>query len=428
MALNGARHAYAGLTISAHTSSGDDGLPNTPSSRGLSVSPCDERAILPSPPAAIEGALRAPVSFRRSFRRRSQRHAVQLEERDLSKLGARLADHVVISQSSRCPSATVTTQTCLACFCTIKPNNLESFCGSHACCTDCATRSATLQVQSGSMPKCFQPDCRKLIDPLVALRLLEPKHQELYLRLALWSNPCIEACPKCDVMLYSDAADEGPEVQCPACLHSFCASCRESAHAEIDCETAAQQRRKRPSNSRAYFTHGDDSDLLHEEKDWKVCPRCRFAVEKLDADSCDHVTCARCHHEFCWSCLADRMVVFAHGNHHHRPSCRFYAPYSGPDEFLPLRCSKCALRGVACRPSRAHATTHGAPQALLTLAAGSLGQRPAEMLDEWVRWIQGAFEISSCTTVKSASACFEASHDLPATDRCKVTVRSDCER
>lgn len=35
----------------------------------------------------------------------------------------------------------------------------------------------------------------------------------------------------------------------------------------------------------------------------KECPRCYTNIEKIDG--CDHMTCRRCQHEFCWICLAN---------------------------------------------------------------------------------------------------------------------------
>mmetsp|Transcript_83068 Transcript_83068/g.178054 ORF Transcript_83068/g.178054 Transcript_83068/m.178054 type:complete len:99 (+) Transcript_83068:368-664(+) len=62
------------------------------------------------------------------------------------------------------------------------------------------------------------------------------------------------------------------------------------------------------------------------------------------------MTCPGCRHEFCWSCLCDRTVIYAHGNHFHAPTCRFYAAYAGKKEFIPKACRRCKQRGRACTP------------------------------------------------------------------------------
>ena len=57
----------------------------------------------------------------------------------------------------------------------------------------------------------------------------------------------------------------------------------------------------------------------------KKCPQCSCRIEK--ASGCDHMTCTKCRHEFCWSCLADYAAIRRDGNHRHDSSCKHYAPY-----------------------------------------------------------------------------------------------------
>ncbi|KAF2823507.1 hypothetical protein CC86DRAFT_68760 [Ophiobolus disseminans] len=55
----------------------------------------------------------------------------------------------------------------------------------------------------------------------------------------------------------------------------------------------------------------------------KKCPGCKRSIEK--DFGCDHMTCSKCKHEFCWQCLATyakkgtRRVV-------HRQGCAYYDP------------------------------------------------------------------------------------------------------
>ena len=57
----------------------------------------------------------------------------------------------------------------------------------------------------------------------------------------------------------------------------------------------------------------------------KKCPHCPYQIEKNDG--CDHMTCIMCHHEFCWSCLADFQPIRQDGNHRHNKTCKHYAAY-----------------------------------------------------------------------------------------------------
>mmetsp|Transcript_75024 Transcript_75024/g.217758 ORF Transcript_75024/g.217758 Transcript_75024/m.217758 type:complete len:341 (-) Transcript_75024:76-1098(-) len=281
---------------------------------------------------------------------------------------------------------------CPICCGPMEASSREGFsCGVHACCFDCAARHTETQVRSGKLPRCFDRDCRAETDPLLALRLLSSREdQERFLTLSLWSNPRVQACPKCRCMLYADGAVPTATVAtCSACKHCFCTDCRCPIHTGVDCTEALRQHEEQlqaatlevqlrspasPSRRssvppRPARAAEDDSDSDFEPPrirgmmrslstrnferavhkcGFKVCPRCRAGVEKSD-DGCDHLTCAQCGHEFCWSCLADRGPIYAHGNHHHRPGCQFHSPWKGKDSFLPKKCTKCALTGRACQ-------------------------------------------------------------------------------
>jgi len=125
-----------------------------------------------------------------------------------------------------------------------------------------------------------------------------------------------------------------------------------------------------------------DLEDMAQDRGWKFCPRCRCIVEKADSESCSHMTCLRCRFEFCWNCSADRSVIAAHGNHFHRPSCEFYAPFAGRDDFLPQRCVKCRLRGVACRPMFVDHT--------LMPPGACVGDHYVQLVDMCVQWFHNA--------------------------------------
>jgi len=138
--------------------------------------------------------------------------------------------------------------------------------------------------------------------------------------------------------------DEPNTVRCPDCQACFCIICTLPAHPDMSCEDARKvKKREEPQQISAEL-----QDLPIKE-----CPRCGVLCEKADDAACDHMTCYSCGKQFCWTCLEDREVIYAHGNHHHLPSCRFFFAYDGPLEYLPERCWVCKRDQRPCVPPTA---------------------------------------------------------------------------
>jgi hypothetical protein len=66
---------------------------------------------------------------------------------------------------------------------------------------------------------------------------------------------------------------------------------------------------------------------LHASQRWidghtKKCPTCHSYIEKNEG--CDHMTCLKCKHEFCWLCLASYSGIKRHGAYLHCRTCQHY--------------------------------------------------------------------------------------------------------
>ncbi len=82
-----------------------------------------------------------------------------------------------------------------------------------------------------------------------------------------------------------------PTVAC-GCGHRFCFGCSLNDHQPAPCELVKRWLKK----------CADDSETANWiSANTKECPRCNSTIEKNGG--CNHMTCRKCKHEFCWMCM-----------------------------------------------------------------------------------------------------------------------------
>jgi len=106
---------------------------------------------------------------------------------------------------------------------------------------------------------------------------------------------------------------------CERCLTSMCWICRESSHAPLRCDLVKEW------NVLIKKEVSPDEWLA---KNTKKCPKCNVNIEKNNG--CNHMTCAKCHHQFCWLCFADWGQ---HGNCNVQPQKQIKVHHD-PDSIL----------------------------------------------------------------------------------------------
>lgn len=96
--------------------------------------------------------------------------------------------------------------------------------------------------------------------------------------------------PHCDCHLRSSAAS--PAILECACGEEVCAVCKEESHFPAPCTLARV--------ATALVQDGDFANSEWIRSNTRPCPKCEVSIEKNNG--CNHMRCARCRHEFCWTC------------------------------------------------------------------------------------------------------------------------------
>ncbi|EMC92730.1 hypothetical protein BAUCODRAFT_59502, partial [Baudoinia panamericana UAMH 10762] len=123
--------------------------------------------------------------------------------------------------------------------------------------------------------------------------------------------------PKCD------SGQLNPEnnhfMDCASCGYKQCLKHKVPWHTGETCDqydyrTSGQQARDEEARTEAML------DSVS-----KRCPgvNCGWRIQKTDG--CDHMTCRKCKHEFCWQCLAAQTEIRRIGNTAHQTWCKFHS-------------------------------------------------------------------------------------------------------
>lgn len=191
--------------------------------------------------------------------------------------------------------------------CCDEDDGLQSFalkCG-HRFCVDCYRQYLTQKIREegeAARIQCPSEGCSRIIDARSLDILVTPdlagRYQELLNRTYVEDKDILKWCPAPDcenavecAVKKKDLDKVVPTVACD-CGHRFCFGCILNDHQPAPCELVKQWLKK----------CADDSETANWiSANTKECPRCNSTIEKNGG--CNHMTCRKCKHEFCWMCM-----------------------------------------------------------------------------------------------------------------------------
>ncbi|KAL8695352.1 MAG: hypothetical protein Q9218_000111 [Villophora microphyllina] len=183
-------------------------------------------------------------------------------------------------------------------------NTYAMKCG-HRYCVDCYLQYLAQKVKAegeAARIQCPTEGCSRIVDAktmeLLATQDIKDRYQILLTRTYVDDLGNLKWCPapNCEYALdcsvkRQDLSKIVPTVTCH-CKHRFCFGCTLNDHQPTPCSLVKLWLKKCE----------DDSETANWiSANTKECPKCASTIEKNGG--CNHMTCRKCKHEFCWICM-----------------------------------------------------------------------------------------------------------------------------
>ena len=189
------------------------------------------------------------------------------------------------------PSIHLESEECKICECELEVDRVVALgrCD-HVFCEQCFRDYLAFRLSERKIKDVTCPafNCPVRLNETELRRYLDPGDYEKYQRflreIELEKNPDLRWCPKIDCSGYDCGGVDKRKLICCTCGFTYCFYCLEAWHQAGKCKAEG------------------DRKLDHWAKTHraKFCPTCRTRIEKQLG--CNHMTCVRCHYEFCWLC------------------------------------------------------------------------------------------------------------------------------
>ncbi|KFX98512.1 hypothetical protein O988_04306 [Pseudogymnoascus sp. VKM F-3808] len=177
-------------------------------------------------------------------------------------------------------------------------------CG-HRYCVDCYRQYLSQKIKEegeAAHIQCPQDGCKRIMDSksmdLLVASELNSRYHELLTRTYIEDKNALKWCPAPDCVnaveckiQKRDLDKVVPTVACD-CGYRFCFGCILTDHQPAPCDLVKRWLKK----------CADDSETANWiSANTKECPKCNSTIEKNGG--CNHMTCRKCKHEFCWMCM-----------------------------------------------------------------------------------------------------------------------------
>ena len=198
----------------------------------------------------------------------------------------------------------------------------------HRFCADCYRQYLTQKVSEegeSARIRCPGDDCNRIVDArsidLLIANEVQSRYKQLLLRTYVDNKDNLKWCPAPDCKFALECGVKSkdlnrvvPTVTCK-CGHPFCFGCTVTDHQPAPCAVVKKWLKK----------CADDSETANWiSANTKECPKCYSTIEKNGG--CNHMTCRKCRHEFCWMCMG---VWSEHGTSWY--NCNRFEEKSGHD-------------------------------------------------------------------------------------------------
>ncbi|KAI5961415.1 uncharacterized protein KGF55_004038 [Candida pseudojiufengensis] len=242
--------------------------------------------------------------------------------------------------------------TCFICCETYNQVETYSLTCDHKYCIDCYYKYIMNEVNNGQLIRCMEPECKLSIphkDIAHMIAIMEAEHTLIIAEKPIEENPLFISsarewinqknnfkwCPATDCKGFTEVVkstntttsssqeennqnsidiSKVPIVGCSE-HHEFCFECNYENHLPCTCWLVKKWIKK----------CADDSETAHWiDAHTHQCPKCHTSIEKNGG--CNHMTCRKCKHEFCWICSGDWK------QHNNNYSCNRFKDERAEDE------------------------------------------------------------------------------------------------